>query len=158
MADDNSSIDAATEDNRERIEKWLSEFGYQVENLPTPKYIWTLRASDQGGLRFFIGQVVGYPNEIIIETGLNLDGVYANFISGLKPNELKDFISDLRLRLFMINAEARGLAVPFKTVIISQYIYTDGLTQDTLFQRLFQVRKGYQITLAMLQDAMDHKS
>jgi hypothetical protein len=154
MVNGNTTLSSQAESNRQRIEKWLNEFGFQVKPRSSPKHSWYIEAIDHSGIAYAISQTFNYENEIIIQNRIDIDGPFTDYFNGLTASELDAFLSELRLYLLMVDCENEGLVRPFKTIILSQYIYTDGLTQDTFFQRLFHVRKGLQVALAVIKDAI----
>lgn len=145
-------METQADTNRELIEKWIVEFGFRIKAVQRPNLLWSLDFTDYAGMLFGIGQHKDHSSEIILQSRLDIDGEIAKRFVGLSEKDRKATLADLRFNLFLMDVENEGLTIPFKAVNIFQYIYSDGLTQDTLFQRFFKVRKAIQFIATALKD------
>lgn len=149
MNNANTTTNEALE-NSDLIEQWLVEQGYLVKHSDGENRAWVLEITDHLGILFYVSQHISRKDEIVIGTAYDIDGDLSKRFSGLKENERNSWLWDLRLRLLNQDIESDGVKYPLKSIILFQFIYRDGLTKDTFFQRLFHVRKGLQIVATMI--------
>lgn len=144
----NSTSDESDKD-KVLIEQWLVERGCRFTDIQEKSLAWALDITDHAGISFTVFCPVARRDEITISSGIDIDQEILKKINAMKAEERNALLWDLRLVLLSLNIESEGVGYPFKSVNIYQFIYSDGLTKDTFFQRMFHVRKGIQIVVAM---------
>ena len=104
--------------------------------------LWLIRAEDAAQRRILIGQNKARPDQISLEARVNLVEAHQKMFENLPEEKRREILWELRFRLLSMNVDFAGVAEPMQAVVLTQRIYTDGLTKDTFLQRFFIVRNA----------------
>ena len=132
---------ALPNDIKKKVEKWLMEDGWTLQEESTPSAIWTLSAEDNAGRKILVGQQNSRKDQLFVQASVVLDEM-TNKIAQLEERKRSDFLWDLRFELLRTNLEFGGIQLPLERVGVSGRIFSDSLTRGTLLQLASQVRKG----------------
>jgi len=127
---------------RENVQKWLMGEGWQISEQPHPDLLWLIRAEDAAQRRILIGQNKARPDQINLEARVNLAEAHQKMFENLPEEKRREILWELRFRLLSMNVDFAGVAEPMQAVVLTQRIYTDGLTKDAFLQRFFIVRNA----------------
>ena len=130
------------EGTRDKVQKWLMGEGWQISEQPHPEALWLIRAEDAAQRRILIGQNKARPDQLHLEARVNLAQEHQNMFEKLSEEKRRDILWELRFRLLSMNVDFAGVAEPMQAVVLTQRIYTDGLTKDAFLQRFLIVRNA----------------
>jgi hypothetical protein len=136
---------------KERVRTLLMEDEWSLRQESFPRTIWAFIAEDLLGRKIVVGQNIDREDQIVIQGGVTLDEITTNRIEQLPEDERNNFLWDLRFELLRTNLEFSGIQLPLKHIDVSERIFLDALTKDTLIQRASEVRKGVLMIQWMLQ-------
>jgi hypothetical protein len=116
--------------------------GWQISEQPHPDALWLIRAEDAAQRRILIGQNKARPDQLHLEARVNLAPEHRKLFETLPKEKRREILWELRFRLLSMNVDFAGVAEPMQAVILTQRIYTDGLTKDAFLQRFLIVRNA----------------
>lgn len=127
---------------RDKVQKWLMGEGWQISEQPHPEALWLIRAEDAAQRRILIGQNKSRPDQLHLEARVNLAEEHRKLFETLPQAKRREILWELRFRLLSMNVDFAGVAEPMQAVVLTQRIYTDGLTKDAFLQRFLMVRNA----------------
>lgn len=130
------------ESTRDKIQNWLMNEGWQIAEQPHPDLAWLIRAEDGGGRRILVGQGKVREDQIHLEARVVIAEENRKMFESLPEETRRQNLWNLRFRLLSMNVDFAGVADPMQTVVLTQRMYTDGLTKDAFVQRFLTVRNA----------------
>jgi hypothetical protein len=137
-----STIETDGMSSRDKIQNWLMAEGWNLSEQTQSDLAWLIRAEDEGSRRILIGQSKIRPGQIHLEAHVNIAEEQRNRFNKLPEEKKQEILWRLRFRLLGMNIDFAGVGDPMSTVILTQRIYMDGLTNDRFIQRFLTVRNA----------------
>jgi hypothetical protein len=133
-----------------RIRAWLLDEKYSVQDGGEEDKTFVLIANESTdtGFGFGISQEVGKPRVIALALTLPFDR-YQPLLSD-KPEERYSFLRELRLQLIQFDVEF-NLPLDFTSVMIAKHIYLDGLTEDSFWRHVHEMRRAMLVVIWTLE-------
>jgi hypothetical protein len=133
---------------RARVQNWLIQDGWQLSELQNPQASWILQATDKLGRPVVIAQPSNLNDKLDIQTVVTVDEPHRSRLETLEESERQDFLTTLRsepMRMGVDYHEVSESPVVPQQIVMTQYIYDDGLTRDTFLQRVHQVVRALSV-------------
>ena len=118
-----------SQDLKEKVCKWLKEEEWVVQQAPAPDFSWAIVASNPSGLKINLAQPKDRLDQFIIRVGCDIQYAQSD-LAKIPPQELEEFVWDLRFELLRSEVEFDGLEVPLRRISISRTLYADGLNKN----------------------------
>jgi hypothetical protein len=135
-----------------RIQAWLLGAGWQIGEAQADNAVWVVGAVNPIGHPVAIVQLRQPQDMIVVQASLEFDDAFREQFGTLSGDERAALILEVKLGLLKLGVGFdNGLADPLHRFAVTQTIFDDGLTKDTFFQRVDQVRYGVLLALWTLQ-------
>ena len=133
-----------------RIRTWLLDQKYSVQDSSEQDKAFVLLANESSdtGFGFGVSQEVGKPRVVALALTLPFDR-YQSLLSD-KPEERYSFLRELRLKLIQFDVEF-NLPLDFNSVMIAKHIYMDGLTEDSFWRHVHEMRRAMLVVIWTLE-------
>jgi len=133
-----------------RIRAWLLDQKYLVQDSGEQGKAFVLIANESTdtGFGFGISQEVGKPRVISLALTLPFDS-YKPLLSD-KPEERYSFLRELRLKIIQFDVEF-NLPLDFTSVMIAKHVYLDGLTEDSFWRHVHEMRRAMLVVIWTLE-------
>ena len=138
----------ATRSVHERIRKWLSEEGWRVDDLPVPPDSFNIVAVRHNGQAINIFQ----PKDVLDHVALSLRWSYdrvRQMIGELDDGKIDGLKWDIYRDSSLMGVDVYDANDSLEDLILRAYVYFDGLTKDTLMQRIQLVNRAYALAMRM---------
>ncbi|HVS01957.1 MAG TPA: DUF2299 family protein [Thermoanaerobaculia bacterium] len=129
-------------DLREQVQLWLMGEGWKLTETETPDAQWLVQAEDEAGRKLLIGQSRFPPDQLRIIGLIVVSDEHREQYGALSQEERDLLMWNLRFLLLMMNVEFSGIGEPLQTIEVSQRAYLDGLSKDSLMQRVSQTKNA----------------
>ena len=132
------------------IRAWLLDQNYSVkENHEENKaFVLLAHESSDTGFGFGVSQETGKPRVVALALTLPFD-TYRENLSG-NPEERYRFLRELRLKLIHFDVQF-NLPLDFTSVMIAKHIYSDGLTEDSFWRHVHELRRAMFLVIWTLE-------
>lgn len=144
------SADNRSQEMKSKVVSWLIDEGWRISEGSSPDAKWVISAEDSAERRVVVGQKTNRPDQIVILAAVGVDKGQQRQLAGLKPEDRREFLWDIRFRLLAAGVDFSGIRDPLERVEVLQRIYYDGLTKDAFLQRFSLVTKGLLTVLWMI--------
>lgn len=148
-------IAEATHKVHARIRKWLTEEGWRVEDFPDDNSHFNLIVSLANGQTMNIIQSKGKVDSFVITTRLSLQDNIGPSFSKLPIQRQGDVVWGLFRDLSIIGVEFRGPGIPLSEIEYFAPVFFDGLTKDTLIQRMYMISRALTLSAGTLLRALN---
>lgn len=142
--------DHVSQELKDKVQKWLTEEGWTLQEAPAQDFFWAFVASNPSGLKINVAQPNGRSDQFIVRVGCDIHDAQSH-LAKLPQKELDEFIWDLRFELLRSEVEFDGLDMPLQRVSISRTIYSDGLSKNSFAETLGKVLRGVMVVIWMLR-------
>ena len=140
---------------KESVRNYLVEDKWKV-NPVAGHVTWAFVAEDNQGRKIVVGQQPDRRDAIFVQASLTVSEDWQKLLSLMDPYDRSKLLWDIRFELLKMEPEFSGLTDELKTIVITQRIFFDGMTKDTFFQRVSQVRKSLLAAWWSLARAVSH--
>ena len=89
-----------------------------------------------------VGQNKLREDQIHLEARVTIADENRKMFESLPEEKRRENLWNLRFRLLSMNVDFAGVADPMQTVVLTQRMYTDGLTKDAFIQRFLTLRNA----------------
>ena len=134
----------------DRIRAWLQEGNYSAQDSSEQGKVFVIIANELSGTGFGFGvrQDLGKPRVIALALTIPFDS-YREHLSG-EPEKRYSFLRDLRLKLIEFDVEF-NLPPEFTFVTIAKRIYLDGLSEDSFWRHVHELRRAMLLVVWSLE-------
>jgi len=134
----------------ELVRGWLLDQNYSVEVRPETNkaFVFVTQESSDTGFGFGVSQEIGKPKVVALALTLPFD-TYREHLSG-RPEDRYRFLRELRLKLIGFDVEF-NLPLDFTSVMIAKHIYLDGLTEDSFWRHVHELRRAMFLVIWTLE-------
>ena len=151
-----STENSRLEDKRTRIQTWLVQEGWKVDQAQAEGALWIITATNETQQNIVVAQPQSLPDRIEIQATILLPDDRQKMFEDMDAKEREAVLWNLRFELLKLGVEFVGLAGPVvQEIRILQRIYDDGLTQDRFTQRISQVKAGAILTVWTISLALE---
>ncbi len=137
-----------------KVERWLREDGWSLNEAPREGFSWRLLAEDNAKRKVMVLQREHRADQIIMEAGVTIGGGQLGRFEALTEAERQAILNRLKLELARAGYNYNGLELPFKAVGLSEVSYLDGLTKDVFMHRIQNLRRAVVLVSIVMQDAL----
>jgi hypothetical protein len=130
------AVDEATRAVHERIRKWMAEEGWDVRDVGDPGSSFHVVVMLETGLGIKIFQLMNDIDHITLSYHWSYPDDVQGIIGGLPKGDLRDAVWNIYRDVSIMGVEFTGLDTPSTEMTLQTYVYFDGLTKDTLVQRI----------------------
>jgi hypothetical protein len=116
--------------------------GWQIAEPTHPDFAWLIRAEDGGERRILVGRHKAAEDRIHLEANVRISDEHRKLFESLPEEKRREVLWTLRFRLLQMNVDFVGVGEPIQDVVLTQRIYSDGLTKDAFIQRFLTVRNA----------------
>ena len=148
-------VDDATRAVHQRIRRWLAEEGCQIQDIRNPNSLFYIAVRLQGGQGIRMLQSVTDLDRIVIAQQVLLSADSQVALAQIPPTDLNDLVWGLRRDATMAGVDLEGLESPLQALWHLASVYFDGLTKDTLFQRIMLVVRAAALSAHTLARGLD---
>jgi hypothetical protein len=135
---------------KERIQRWLKEDGYAVEVVAAEGLDWLIVAR-HNHYPVLIGQEQGQRDRVTIRVQFVIHEGHR--LTLLEASKRESLLREMFLYLMSLEVCFSGLAPELKEIIITEFVYDDALTKDTLLRRLRRVANAALLVQTVLARA-----
>lgn len=149
VCDDLSTSAAETAQKvQKKIRKWLTEDGWAIEDLPVPSDSFNVVAVRHNGLAINIFQ----PGDALDHVALSLRWTHdriRQLIGDPSDSQLHDLVWNIYRDVSLMGLDIFDAKGSSTDMIFRTHAYFDGLTKDTLMQRIQLVNRAYALAMRM---------
>jgi len=138
----NAPDDPRIQETATRVEAWFVDADWNTEHLSQPYLAWGFKATNRNGTVILVSQRTDRHDLIVIEAILAIAERNQHRLTQLPKRERVELLWEVQLQLMQMGVLYDGINDPLQRVTVLQQVHYDGLTKDTLFQRVFQVVSG----------------
>lgn len=141
------------DDRMRELRTWLTDDGWSVKGV--------VDEQNHQNFEFSAGNDVYHlvhPNPHAESAGIisGLDGGPLNkALEGEDPEEIDDFLWDIRLRLIELGVEFQGIEYPAQKIVIHVPVYFDGTTRESFFNKQRKVKNATYLLQWVLKSRFD---
>jgi hypothetical protein len=150
-----ADVAASANSVHERIRKWLAEEGWHVREVNDPQSSFNVMATLQSGDNVNIFQYRSHIDHITLSQHCVFDEPARLEISRLPIAVLKEAVHQIYRDVSIMGLDLSGLAVPSAEMTIRTCVYFDGLTKDSLIQRIYLTIRALSLALRTFVLALD---
>ena len=140
-------VDEATRAAHERIRKWLAEEGWHVRDVGEPQSSFNIMAALPDGPNVNIFQYKKHVDHITLSQHCVFDEGSRSEIARLPITVQRETVNRIYRDVSIMGVDLSGLSVPSAEMTICTYVYFDGLSKDTLIQRILLTIRALSISL-----------
>lgn len=151
MADDNPY-----RETENRVRDLVMAEGWSIRGAQSADAAWVFLAEDAQGKRIVFGQGKGRPDFIEMQATISVDATHQAKFDALPPDELDEFLWELRFGLLSLDTNFRGVERPFRRVALTLRVYRDELEAISGLPRALQrMNKAMLVVLWMINRKMN---
>jgi hypothetical protein len=142
-----------------RIRKWLAEEGWRVEDVHDPQSSFNVMVTMQGRPGINIFQLHDHLDHITLSERWIYGDELRSMFGQIPDDVLRDARRSILRDVTLIGVEFSGHDTPSPEMTLRTYVYFDGLTKDTLIQRILLTMRALTLagqTLVLALDAQGH--
>jgi hypothetical protein len=129
-----------------RIRKWLDEEGWHVNTVPIPPDSFNIVATHQDGRAINIFQAKMEQDSIAISLKWSRDRVQ-QLIGTLTDAEVNGVMWNIYRDVSLMGVDIYEPVEPAIAMILRTHLYFDGMTKDSLMQRIQLVNRAYALAM-----------
>jgi hypothetical protein len=129
-----------------RIRTWLDEEGWHVNNVPIPPDSFNIVATHQDGRAINIIQAKMEQDSIAISLKWSRDRVQ-QLIGTLTDAEVNGLMWNIYRDVSLMGVDIYEPVEPAISMILRTHLYFDGMTKDSLMQRVQLVNRAYALAM-----------
>lgn len=149
-----TSAEATAHKVHQRVRKWLTEEHWHVDDVPIPPESFNIVAVGLDGQAINIYQHKEFLDHIALSLRWSYERVQQK-IGQLDEHELRDVMWSIYRDAVMMGIEPFGIDTPSTSIMLRTHLYFDGLTKDTLMQRIQLVNRAYTLAMQTLIRALE---
>lgn len=141
-------LNEATRAMHEKIRKWLAEEGWRIEDIPVLSGSFNIVALHSDGRAINVSQ----PEDVLDHVALSLGwthGRVRQLIGEIGDSQLHDLVWNIYRDVSLMGLDIYDVKDSSIDMIFRAHIYFDGLTKDTLMQRVQLVNRAYALAMRM---------
>jgi hypothetical protein len=153
-------LDDATRAVHEKIRRWLAEEGWHVRDVDDPQSSFNVMATLQGdnAPNVNIFQYREHFDHITLSQHWTYDHKFQLALDQLSEDRLDDILWNIYRDVVMMGVAFSGVDTPTTEMTIRAYVYFDGLTKDTLIQKILLTIRAVSLAAGQLIRALGDQS
>ncbi|MGE3268059.1 MAG: DUF2299 family protein [Chloroflexota bacterium] len=140
-------VDDATHAVHEKIRRWLTEEGWRVDDLSKPGWPLNIRVTVDGGQSVDIFQHETIFGRVTLSQGWIFDPEFRSKFSKLPDSTQRSVIYNIYRDVLTAGLDLIRLDASLTEMKYGSFIYFDGLTKETLMQRVLHIVRMHHLTM-----------
>jgi hypothetical protein len=139
----------------DRIRRWLTEENWRIRDVDDSEASLNVLVTVQDGLDINIYQRNDHLDHVTVAIHWIYNDEFRSTLSELSSNFVRDIVWGVYRDVSIMGVQFHGLDTPTKEMIFREYIYFDGLTKDSLVQKLHLLTRALSLAIRTFRRALE---